>query len=92
MVLQHFLSSMLKMTFCNIHLDDPACTLQPLPLTRADTATYAWNFDLRMSYDIFQMQMDQLTDRLPSILTIHDICVFDHSPNECKNLQPFMPG
>ena len=33
-------------------------------------------FGLKMSQDIFQMQMDQATDCLPSIITIHDdICM-----------------
>ena len=40
-------------------------------------------FGLRMSQDVFHMQMDQATDCLPSIITIHDnICVFSHTPEE----------
>ena len=36
-----------------------------------------------MSQDVFQMQMDQATDCLPSIITIHDdICMFGHTPEE----------
>ena len=34
-------------------------------------------FSLKMSQDVFQMQMDQITDRLPGIIAIHDdICVY----------------
>ena len=34
-------------------------------------------FGLKMSQDVFQMHMDQLTDRLPGIITIHNnICVY----------------
>ena len=40
-------------------------------------------FGLKMSQDIFQMQMDQETDHLPCIITIHDnICIFSHTPEE----------
>ena len=38
-------------------------------------------FGLKMSQDIFQMQMDQATEHLPSIITIHDdICIFGCTP------------
>ena len=34
-------------------------------------------FGLQMAQDIFQMRMDQITERLPGIIAIHDdICVF----------------
>ena len=34
-------------------------------------------FVLKMSQNVFQMQMDQITNRLPGIIAIHhDICVF----------------
>ena len=34
-------------------------------------------FGLKMSQDVFQMQMDQITNRLPGIIAIHDdICVY----------------
>ena len=40
-------------------------------------------FGLKMSQDIFQMQMDQATDHLPSTIAIHDdICMFGHTPEE----------
>ena len=40
-------------------------------------------FSLKMSQDIFQMQMDQATDNLPSIIAIHDnIYIFSHTPEE----------
>ena len=38
---------------------------------------------LKMSQDIFQMQMDQPTGISPSIITIHDdICIFGHTSEE----------
>ena len=34
-------------------------------------------FGLKMSRDVFQMQMDQIMNRLPGIIAIHDdICVY----------------
>ena len=34
-------------------------------------------FGLKMSQDVYQMWMDQITDRLPGIIAIHDdICVY----------------
>ena len=34
-------------------------------------------FGLKMSQDVFQMRMDNITDRLKGIISIHDdICVF----------------
>ena len=40
-------------------------------------------FSLKMSQDIFQMQMDKATDHLPGIIAIHDdICMFGHTPEE----------
>ena len=40
-------------------------------------------FGLKMSQNVFQMQMDQATDCLPGIIAIHDdICVFGHTPED----------
>ena len=37
-------------------------------------------FGLKMSQDVFQMQMDQVTDCLPGIIAIHDdICIYNHT-------------
>ena len=50
-------------------------------------------FGLKMSQDVFQMQMDQITDRLPGIITIHDdICVYgkdtaEHDRNVLQLMQ-----
>ena len=38
---------------------------------------------LKMSQDVFQMHMDQLTDYLPDIIAIHaDICIYGQTPEE----------
>ena len=40
-------------------------------------------FGLKMSQDVFKMQMDQITNRLPGVIAIHnDICVFDKDTAE----------
>ena len=39
-----------------------------------------------MSQDVFQMQMDQITNRLPGIIAIHDdICVYGKDITEHNN-------
>ena len=43
-------------------------------------------FGLKMSQDVFWMQMDQITDRLPGIIAIHnDICVYGKDITEHDN-------
>ena len=50
-------------------------------------------FGIKMSQDVFQMQMDQITNRLPGIIAIHDdICVYgkditEHDKNLLKLMQ-----
>ena len=40
-------------------------------------------FDLKMSQVVFQMHLDQVTDCLPSMITIHDDkCVYSWMPEE----------
>ena len=40
-------------------------------------------FGLKISQDVFQMQMDQATDPSPGIIAIHsNICIFDCTPKE----------
>ena len=44
-----------------------------------------------MSQDLFQIQMDQITDRLPGIIAIHhDICVYGKDIGEHNNLLQLM--
>ena len=43
-------------------------------------------FGLKMPQDVFQMQMDQITHRLPGIIAIHDdICVYGKDTTEHNN-------
>ena len=44
-----------------------------------------------MSQDVFQMQMDQITNRLPGIIAIHDdICVYGKDTTKHDNLLQLM--
>ena len=46
-------------------------------------------FDLKMLQDVFQMWMDQITNRLPGIIGIHDnICVYGKDTTEHDNKLP----
>ena len=78
--------------FWSIHLDTPSF------LTTFNTHKGCYQFlhmpfGLKMSQDVFQMQMDQITDRLPGIIAIHDdICVYskdtiEHNKNLLKLMQ-----
>ena len=41
------------------------------------------SFGLKMSQDVFQMRMDNITERLKGIISIHDdICVFGKTQQE----------
>ena len=43
-------------------------------------------FGLKMSQDVFQMWMDQITNRPPTIIAIHDnICVYGKDTTEHDN-------
>ena len=43
-------------------------------------------FGLKMSQNVFQMHMDQITNRLPGIIAIHyDICVYGKDTTEHDN-------
>ena len=44
-------------------------------------------FRLKMSQDVFQMPMDQITNRHPGIIAIHgDICVYGKDTTEHCNI------
>ena len=63
--------------FWSIHLDTASSHL-----TTFNTHQYRYRFlrmpfSLKMGQDVFQMRMDQITERLPGVIAIHDdICVF----------------
>ena len=75
-----------------VHLDTPSSFLTTFNTHKACYQFLHMSFGLKMSQDVFQMQMDQITDRLPGIIAIHDdICVYGKDTTEHdKNLLKFM--
>ena len=66
-----------KDSFWSIHLDIPSSYLTTFNTHKGWYRFLCMPFGLKMSQDVFQMCMDQITDRLPGIITIHnDICVY----------------
>ena len=45
--------------------------------TKADYRFLWMSFGLKMSQDVFQMRMDEITERLPGVIAIQDdICIY----------------
>ena len=69
--------------FWSIHLDEDSSYLTTFNTHHGRHRFLHMPFGLKMSQDVFQMQMDQATDCLPGIIAIHDdICMFGHTPEE----------
>ena len=69
--------------FWSIHLDEKSSYLTTFNMHHGRYRLLHRPFSLKMSQDILQMQMDQATDHLPGIITIHDdICIFGHNSKE----------
>ena len=72
--------------FWSIHLDTPSSFLTTFNTHKGCYQFLHMPFGLKMSQDIFQMQMDQITYRLPGITAIHDdICVYGKDTTEHDN-------
>ena len=66
-----------KDRFWSIHLDDASSHLTTFNTHKGRCRFVRMSFSLKMAQDVFQMRMDQITERLPGITAIHDdICVF----------------
>ena len=71
-----FLKLDAKDRFWSVHLDTPSSFLTTFNTHKGCYQFLHMPFGLKMSQDVFQMVMDQITDRLPGIIAIHgDICV-----------------
>ena len=69
--------------FWSIHLDEKSSYLTTFNMHHGRYRFLDMPFSLKMSQDVFQMQMDQATYCLPGIIAIHDdICVFSCTPEE----------
>ena len=69
--------------FWRIHLDEKSSCLTAFNMHHGRYCFLHMPFSLKMSQDVFQMQMDQATDQLSGIIAIHDdICICGHTPEE----------
>ena len=69
--------------FWSIHLDTPSSYLTTFNTYKGRYRYLPMPFGLKMSQDVFQMHMDQITNRLPGIIAIHnDICVYGKTREE----------
>ena len=63
--------------FWSIHLDNASSHITTFNTHKGRYRFLRMSFGLKMAQDIFQMRMDQITERLPGAIAIHDdICVF----------------
>ena len=68
--------------FWSIHLDTISSYLATFNTHMGCYWYLHMPFGLKMSQDVFQMCMDQITNRLPGIIAIHNICVFGKTREE----------
>ena len=69
--------------FWSIHLDTPSSYLTTFNTHKGYYQYLYMPFGLKISQDVFQMQMDEITDRLPRIIAIRDdLCVFGKTREE----------
>ena len=72
--------------FWSIHLDTPSSLLTAFNTHKGCYWFLHMPFGLKMSQDVFQMWMDQITNRLPGIIAIHDdISVYGKDTTEHDN-------
>ena len=72
-----------KNGFCSIHLDTPSSYLATFNTHKGRYQFLRMPFSLKMSQDIFQMRMDNITEILKGIISIHDNrCVFGKTQQE----------
>ena len=72
-----------KNGFWSIHLDTPSSYLTTFNTHKGTYQFLRMPFGLKMSQDVFQMRMDNITERLKGIISIHDdICVFGKTQQE----------
>ena len=67
----------------SIHLDEKSSCLTTFNMHHGRYRLLHMPFGLKMSQDIFQMQMNQATDHLSGIIVIHDdICIYSCTPKD----------
>ena len=71
--------------FWTVHLDTTSSYLTTFNIHKGRYRFLQMPFGLKMSQDIFQMRMDQITERLPGIIAIHDdICIYGRTQDQHK--------
>ena len=69
--------------FWSVHLDDASSHLTIFNIHKGRYRFLRMPFSLKMAQDVFQMRMDQITERLPGIIAVHnDICVFSKTQQQ----------
>ena len=58
--------------FWSEYLDSTSSYLTTFNTQKSRYRFFHMPFGLKMSQDMFQMRMDQITDRLPGVIAIHD--------------------
>ena len=65
--------------FWILHLDTPSSYITAFTTHQGCYWYLHMPFGLKMSQDVFQMHMDQITNRLPGIIAIHDdMCIWEN--------------
>ena len=71
----------------SVHLDTASSYLTTFNTHNGRYRFLCMPFGLKMSQDMFQMRMDQTTDRLPGVIAIHDdICIYGKTKNNMINI------
>ena len=71
----------------SVHLDTASSHLTTFNTHKGTYRFLCMPFGLKMSQDVFQMRMDQIINRLPGVITIHDdICIYEKHKNNTKNI------
>ena len=69
--------------FWSVHLDHPSSVLTTFNTHKGRFRFLRMPFGLKMSQDVFQMKMDQIIERVPGVIAIHnDIAVYGRTKEE----------
>ena len=69
--------------FWSVNLDTPSSYLTTFNTHKGRYRFLHMPLGLKLSLDVYQMRMDQIAERLPGIISIHDeICIFSKTQQE----------
>ena len=76
-----------KHGFWSIHQDIASSYLTTFNKHKGRYRFFCMTFGLKMSQDVFQIRMDQMTNRLPGVIAIHDdICIYGKTQEQHDKL------